>query len=471
MAIYVSAAHKSSGKTTVSIGLCAAMANRGLVVQPFKKGPDYIDPLWLGVAARRPCVNLDFFTSANDEIKATFESYSRGSDGQLVEGNKGLFDGVSLDGSDSNAAMARLLGLPVILVIDAQGMTRGVAPLLLGYQKFDERLEIAGVVFNRVGGERHEAKLLSAVGEYTDLDVLGAVRKFRGESIQEKHLGLIPANEDEAANRKIDELAGIIEQSADVDRIASLVVRQSAARPPGQSAPSNQQAPSTTTRLRIGIAKDAAFGFYYHDDLMAFEREGVELIPFSPLADHGLPEVDGLFIGGGFPERHLAALEANGAMRNDIRRAVENGMPVYAECGGLMYLTREIEWQGKKGEGVGVIPARVIMSALPQGRGYMQLRETGNGLWPEHEASRVINAHEFHYSRLTDLPDDMTFAYDVVRGEGIKGGKDGIVYKNLLASYCHLRDQKQHHWVQRFVAFVRERIAMNANSPSLRGAE
>ena len=428
------------------------MAKRGFSVQPFKKGPDYIDPLWLGKASRRGCVNLDFFTSTRDEILSTFKTYAAGSDAQLVEGNKGLFDGLSLNGCDSNAAMAKLLGMPVVLVIDAQGMTRGVAPLLLGYQQFDSELAIAGVIFNRVGGERHEAKLISAAREYTDIPVLGAVRKFRRSSIKEKHLGLIPANEDASATRKIEDLGRLMEEGVDVVRVAELATGQPPVSPALKPS-ANHDRPAAD--LKIGIARDAAFGFYYHDDLQAFEREGVELTPFSPITDQALPEVDALFLGGGFPERHLSELEANLGMRAAIRAAIEQGMPAYAECGGMMYLAREISWQGRVGEGVGAIPARVVMSSSPQGRGYMQLRETGLGRWPGGDPKRLINAHEFHYSRLTDLPEGMTYAYDVIRGKGIENGKDGIVYKNLLASYGHLRDQKQNHWVKRFVAFVR----------------
>ncbi len=457
MGVYISAAHKSSGKTTLSLGLCAALKARGHQVQAFKKGPDYIDPLWLSAAAGRPCINLDFNTASHDELRALYAHYAEGADVRLVEGNKGLFDGVSLSGEDSNAALAELLGLPVILVIDTEGITRGIAPLLVGYQAFGAGLDIAGVILNRVGGPRHESKLVAAVETYTDIPVLGAVRKQRSLMLEEKHLGLIPANEDALASAKIDHLRAMVDEQVDLHRIASLAAPSAEAGAPQIRTlpPRTTKAPSARQSLSIGIARDAAFGFYYHDDLQAFEDEGVELVPFSPLEDTCLPRVDGLFFGGGFPERHLAEITANQTMREEISKAIEGGMPTYAECGGLMYLTREIEWRGNRAEAVGVIPAKTVMLDVPQGRGYMELKETGKGLWPRLGNTNLIRAHEFHYSRLEGLPDDLDFAYEVLRGQGIADQKDGFVYKNLLANYAHLRHQRSNPWVKRFVEFVR----------------
>ncbi len=450
MSLYISAAHKSSGKTTVSLGLCAAMAKRGLSVQPFKKGPDFIDPIWLSRAARRPCLNLDFYTSSDSEVIATFNHYSTASDIQIIEGNKGLYDGVSLSGADSNAAMAKLLKSPVILVIDTQGMTRGIAALLQGYTAFDREVRIAGVVLNRVGGPRHEAKLIESVEAYTDLKVYGAIHKLVDETIEERHLGLVPANEDNLADKKIERLSDAVSAQLDIDALISLGkdVR------PAMSSQKISQVDGV--EMRIAIAMDSAFGFYYQDDLDAFKQAGAKLIPFSPIQDTQLPEADGLFLGGGFPERHMEALETNQLMRESIKQAIELGMPTYAECGGLMYLSKEIQWQSKRAAGVGVIPAKTLMQQRPQGRGYMQLKETGASLWPDGELTNIINAHEFHYSQLEELPDSTDYAYEVVRGSGINQQRDGIVYKNLLANYAHLRDSRQHRWVSRFVSFVRQ---------------
>jgi cobyrinic acid a,c-diamide synthase len=210
--------------------------------------------------------------------------------------------------------------------------------------------------------------------------------------------------------------------------------------------------------VRLGIAQDAAFAFYYPGDLEALRQAGAELVPINTLMDAHLPEIDGLFIGGGFPEVHMQKLEANRALRGEIHRAIETGLPVYAECGGLMYLSRSLSWQGKRCEMVGAVPADTVMHAKPQGRGYVRLRETGKGLWPVSapDAPAEVRAHEFHYSSLENIAPDLTYAYEVLRGSGIDGRHDGIVYKNLLACYPHMRDLEGNHWAARFVEFVRQ---------------
>jgi cobyrinic acid a,c-diamide synthase len=450
--LYISAAHKSSGKTTVSLGICAALAARGRSVRPFKKGPDYIDPIWLSRAAGKSCLNLDFFTSTVEEIKSTYGSYSSSADISLVEGNKGLFDGLDLDGSNSNAALAKLLNLPVVLVIDSQGITRGVAPLLQGYVGFDSAVNIQGVILNRVAGPRHESKLLETIKYYTDLKVLGAVRRFNISGIDERHMGLVPANEDRQADEKITQLRQVMEDQVDLDNLIELAASPISAD--GKYRPLNDS--SVSTDLRIGIARDAAFGFYYHDDLVQFRKLGVKLVPVDTLTDSKLPDIDGLFLGGGFPETQMHALAKNKAMQSSIQAAIEQGLPCYAECGGLMYLTRGIEWKGEKAEMVGVIPAQTQVLTRPQGRGYIQFKESAASPWPQSDPNTTINAHEFHYSRLQGLPDSTQFAYHVLRGEGIQDRRDGIVYKNLLASYAHLRSTIQNPWVSRFVDFVRQ---------------
>mgnify|MGYP000202705116 FL=1 len=357
----ISAAHKSSGKTMVSIGLCAAFKARGHLVQPFKKGPDYIDPMWLSLAAGRPCRNLDLYLMDEAEVAATYAHHS--SELDLVEGNKGLYDGLSLDGSNSNAALAKLLDLPVFLVIDARGMTRGIAPLILGYQAFDKDIQIAGVILNKLGGSRHEAKLREVIEHYTDVPVVGAIQYDERLSIIERHLGLMPSNESIAAAAKIKQIGEAIAEQVDLDRMLAL----------SQKMP--LKAPSTATitqlpmgeRVRIGIARDRAFGFYYADDLDALEAAGAELVPFDALSDTHLPDVDGLYIGGGFPEACAIELEANSALRAEIRQAIADGLPTYAECGGLMYLSRSITYEGRSYDMVGAIPGDVVMHAKPVG--------------------------------------------------------------------------------------------------------
>ncbi|MEW5902841.1 MAG: cobyrinate a,c-diamide synthase [Pseudomonadota bacterium] len=446
----ISAAHKSSGKTMTSIGLCAALAARGHAVQPFKKGPDYIDPMWLGQAAGHACRNLDLYLMENEDVVATFARHA--SEVNLVEGNKGLYDGLALDGSNSNAALAKLLDLPVVLVIDARGMTRGIAPLILGYQAFDQDIHIAGVILNNLGGKRHESKLRQVIEHYTDVPVIGAIQHDERLSIVERHLGLMPSNESIAANAKIKQIGEAIAEQVDLDKLLEL-----SRKDPLPVPRTAEVLPMPSGgKVRIAIARDRAFGFYYADDLDALQAAGAELVPFDALNDAHLPDVDGLYIGGGFPEACAVELEANSSLRHEIRQAIERGMPAYAECGGLMYLSRSIAWEGRSYQMVGAIPGDVSMHAKPIGRGYVHLREDAEHPWPRPDMpAKQIKAHEFHYSKLENLPADMRYAYHVERGYGIDGERDGLVVHNLLASYTHLRTIGSCYWATRFVGFVR----------------
>ncbi len=492
--LLVSAAHKSSGKTTVSVGLCAALRAQGLAVQPFKKGPDFIDPMWLAQAAGRDCYNLDPYLSGRDEITAAFAQHAAGADISLVEGNKGLYDGLALDGSNSNAALAQMLGLPVLLVLDAQGMTRGIAPLILGYQAFDRQIRIAGVVLNNLGGSRHEAKLRAVIEHYTDVPVLGAMVREPGLTLAERHLGLTPSRELDDAAERVQNLGRRVAAQVDLQRVIELansaealpalpslppllpllpllpltrtplVARSAAAAPP-------------LAALRIGIARDKAFGFYYPDDLAALRAAGAELLPFDTLHDAHLPRVDGLFIGGGFPEVFMAELQANASLRSEIAAAIEAGLPAYAECGGLMYLARSLSWQGRTCRMVGAIQADVTMHERPVGRGYVRLRATAQHPWPapagaSAPAGGELLAHEFHYSSLDNLGPGQRFAYRVERGHGIDGQHDGLLHRNLLASYAHLRGAGGAGWPARFMAFVRAtRQARGAAPAGAAGAD
>ena len=452
--LYLSAAHKSSGKTTVSVGLAAALNRRGLKVRTFKKGPDYIDPLWLQKATGSPCYNLDFNTQSHDEIKQMFARHLAGADIGLIEGNKGLYDGVALDGHDSNAALAVLLGAPVVLVIDVTGITRGIAPLLMGYSAFDAEVNIAGVIFNKVAGSRQESKLRASVQQYTDLEVAGSIPRNDSLLAPERHLGLLPPDESDRAGERISELADIIENSVDIDHLleisrkATLPVVTAMRRTTGQNDP----------KVRIGIARDSAFGFYYADDLDALREAGADLLFFNSLKDAVLPDVDGVFLGGGFPETHMPALEANAGLRADIRQKARNGLPVYAECGGMMYLAERIEWNGESADMVGFIPGVVQMHDKPRGRGLVRLKETGHGKWSKalrDGEPAILTAHEFHYASLTGLPEDTLFAHEVLRGYGIDGAHDGIVRNNVQAGFCHHRTTAGNDWAVRFVDFVR----------------
>ncbi len=460
--ILLAAAHKSSGKTTVALGLAAALTARGLDVQMFKKGPDYIDPLWHRLASKRPSYNLDFNTQAPDEIRSLFVCKGAGADICLIEANKGLFDGLDLEGRDSNAALAALLKVPVVLVIDTVGMTRGIAPLLIGYEAFAEDITIAGVILNRVGGPRHEAKLVAAVERYTEVPVLGSVPRERGMVLEERHLGLTTPGDMAALQERLAAIGAKVAAGVDLDRLVD-IARIAPALPdveePGVSVADKVPAAcGGDGDVRIAIAQDAAFCFYYPDDLERFAEEGAELVPFSPISDTRLPEgIHGLFLGGGFPETHMAALAANKAMRESIARAIEAGLPTYAECGGLMYLTRSITWAGERAEMCGVVPARTVMNARPQGRGIIHLEAQKTAPWPVVAPGKRIRAHEFHYASLHGVPVDAAYAWRVRRGHGITGEADGMVMHNLVAGFAHLRHTRQSPWVSAFVDFVRTR--------------
>jgi cobyrinic acid a,c-diamide synthase len=449
--LYISAAHKSSGKTTVTLGLCRALRNLGRRVQAFKKGPDYIDPIWHGLASGRPSYNLDFHMMGRDEITALYTRHAASGDISLIEGNKGLYDGMDLEGGDSNAALAKQLKAPVVLVLDTQGMTRGVAPLIQGYQAFDRDVNIAGVILNKVGGPRHEGKLRAVLERYTDVKVLGAVRADARLAIVERHLGLMPGNEAETAEERIEAIAARVSEQVDLRALLELA---DAAPPLG----GNLEVPAVpghgrASGLRLAYAQDRAFGFYYQEDLDSLRDAGVELLRLDTLKDHVLPECDGLLIGGGFPEMFAGALAVNAGLRADIRRAVEAGLPVYAECGGLMYLARSLSWDGPRHDMVGVVPGDVVMGSRPVGRGYAVLEETTEAIWPPQ--AQAIPAHEFHYSHLENLPSGLNYAYRVLRGHGIADGLDGFVHKRLLASYCHRRGSGPQGWIGPFLEQVR----------------
>ncbi|OGB83425.1 MAG: hypothetical protein A2535_03065 [Burkholderiales bacterium RIFOXYD2_FULL_59_8] len=470
----VSAAHKSSGKTTVSIGLCAALTARGLTVQAFKKGPDYIDPMWLAQASGRPCFNLDPYLMTAEQISASFARFSALADISLVEGNKGLYDGLALDGSNSNAALAQLLELPVVLVLDARGMTRGIAPLILGYQAFDARIRIAGVILNQLGGSRHEAKLRAVIEHYTNVSVLGAIAHDPQLALVERHLGLMPNQECDDAARHVQTIGQRITEQVDLGKIIELA--HSAPALPGQPASTQTAAGAVFANavaadavaaapvavsqpVRLGILRDKAFGFYYPDDLLALQAAGAELVPVNALQDSALPAVDGLFIGGGFPEVFMPELQANAALRSNIRRAIEADLPVYAECGGLMYLARTLRWKEQQVDMVGALPVDVLMHERPVGRGYVTLQTTFDAPWltATAPAGQTLRGHEFHYSSLENVQPGLKFAYKVLRGHGIDGARDGVVYRNVLASYAHLRTGAGSDWAHQFVNFVRSK--------------
>ena len=446
--ILISAAHKSSGKTVSSVGISAALHAQGLNVQTFKKGPDYIDPMWLAKATQRNCYNLDYWTQSEVEILTTLSHHNQDADIGIIEGTKGLHDGLAADGSNSNAALAKLTGSPVILVLDTRGTIRGVAPLLLGYQQFDPGVNIAGVILNFVGGGRHASKLQTVIERYTNIPILGMIQRNKELELVERYLGLMPSNEDQSADNKIKHIANILASQIDLNKVVEIAKTAI----PISNYPKEKL--NARYDLSIAYAKDEAFGFYYADDLDTFRELGVELIPFDTLNDKTLPEADALFIGGGFPEKRMQQLASNSNMKAAVHSAIEKGMPCYTECGGLMYLCNSIQYEKQRAEMVGIIKADCEMHEKPIGRGYTLLQSTTQHLWNGVEQDE-LPGHEFHYSKLNQTLDDTHFAYQVNRGYGINGQNDGFQYKNLLACYAHQRNTQQNQWISNFLEFVK----------------
>ena len=444
----ITSTRKSSGKTTITIGLSRILNRMKYNLATFKKGPDYIDPLWISKASKTSCYNLDFNTMSTAEIKKLFKLKTQNTALNLIEGNKGLFDGVSLDGSDSNAAMAHLLKLEIILVIDCSGITRGIAPLINGYKDFDPKIKYKGIILNNIASDRHEGKIVNAIAEYSDFKVFGSIPKNNKIEILEQHLGLQPSFLTSSNNNIINNIASLVKSSVDIKHLVKGVSNKKKL---------STKTPNVITKkyagITIGVARDNAFGFYYADDIEKFKSLGARIIYFNTLKDKSLPNVDALFIGGGFPELVAKELSSNKKMISSIKNFINANKPVYAECGGLMYLAKSIKINDKSFRMVGIINGRVVMHDKPVGRGYVELIKSSSHPWLLSNDS--IKAHEFHYSRLSLDAKLSNYSYKVKRGYGVNGKYDGIKYKNLLATYSHLRDTKKTTWITNFLEFIK----------------
>ncbi len=456
--VVISAPQGHSGKTVISIGLCAAFRQRGFRVQPFKKGPDYIDSSWLTAASGRACRNLDSILMSERALLASFQQACLEADLAIIEGAMGLYDGFESGERGSTAQIARLLRSPVILVVNANHMTQSVAAMVSGYQHFQPEPHIAGGILNNVSGSRHELKLVGAIERYCGIPVVGSVPKDPSLSISERHLGLIPYREVEESYI-VNRLCRCLEENLNLDAILE-IARCAKTGYVDEIPIPERKAPV----VNLGVIFDNVFTFYYPENVEALNRAGAELVFINSLRDKELPDIDGLYIGGGFPEMFLEELEANKQLRQHIAQAIEDYLPVYAECAGLMYLCRGIQWRGERHEMVGVIPSEVEIYPKPQGHGYVLLETTkDNPLFP---VGLRVWGHEFHYSRLSQ-PNGFKFAYRVQRGHGINGSADGIVYKNTFATYTHLHALGVPQWADAFVAMAlrarKHRCALSAS--------
>jgi len=441
-----------TGKTLVTVGLARALTRRGRQVAPFKNGPDFIDPAWLGAAAGAPGRNLDTYLMSPAAIAGSIERAARVADLALVEGKRGLFDGADAQGSHSTAQLAKLIGAPVVLVVNAAKVTRTVAALVLGCRVLDPELELDGVILNRVGTVRQENMIRRALAANTGVPVLGAIPPLEKQPLPSRHLGLVCAAEHPQREAALEALGEAVATYVDLDAVCALA--SEATGMPAAVAP--ELPPGGARRARIGVLRDAAFSFYYPENLEALEAAGAALVDVSPLADRELPAVDALYAGGGFPEEHAAALAANEPLRAALRAAIAAGLPVWAECGGLMYLARTLVRDGREYPMVGALPIVVEHAPRPQGHGYMAaVVDRANPFIPV--GTRLLG-HEFHYSRIVGSFGRDT-ALAVERGTGLGGRRDGLIVGNVVATYMHLHALGTPEWAAGIVRAACQRAA------------
>ena len=449
-----------TGKTIVSLALARAFSLAGKKVAPFKKGPDYIDAQWLGLAAGRACSNLDPFFHSEKIIRSIFWHKSKGLDLSLIEGNRGLFDGKDERGSCSTAELARMLDAPVILAIDCTKMTRTVAAIVQGCTTFEAGLNLAGVILNRTAGERHRSILRKSIEKHTDIPVLGMLPKIIDNPIPERHMGLMSDQEfdgrDIGSEQKVlDSLSALASDWLDMDAILSIADSAPAFGPePGPLFPGRP----AEKKVRIGYVHDAALWFYYPENLEALEHAGAELVRLSILSDEPWPEIDGLYLGGGFPEVFAERIASNREILEHIRELSDSGMPIYAECGGFMILCDTLEYGGLIHPMAGVFPVGTGFCPKPQGLGYTEAEAVVET--PFFSKGAITRGHEFHYSIcLAGEEKELRYGLKMLRGQGVGNGHDGLLHKRTVAGYNHLHALAVPNWAERFVASASEKAS------------
>ena len=459
--IVVAGLRGGSGKTIVSLSLISVLRQKGLVVSPFKKGPDYIDAGWLARASGVPCYNLDLFMMSPGQVTDSFCSRSGASQISVIEGNRGLYDGIDAEGSYSTAELAKHLMSPVILAVDCTKTTSTIAAMILGCQKMDPEVSIGGVVLNRLATARQEGVIRKAIEKTCGISVLGAIPRLREDPFPERHMGLVPFQERTGIEESLSKVREIGEKYLDYDAIVKVAnssgevttseefeVKRSVIR-------ENSKLKTSDSKLQIGVIRDSAFQFYYQENFEELEKRGAELVEVSPLRDEELPLVDALYIGGGFPETHAITLAENSAFKQSLHKAVEDGLPVYAECGGLMYLGSTIRLEGKTYAMTGILPVTFALEHRPQAHGYTIVRvRQANPFFP---MNTELRGHEFHYSKVIALGSEgVSMAFEMERGKGIQDKKDGICYKNVLAAYTHLHAAGSPEWAEGMVKCAQE---------------
>jgi len=436
-----------SGKTIVSLSLTAAMVRKGLSVSVFKKGPDYIDAAWLGYISGGVCRNLDTFMVDPSDVFKTFAVNASQSDMAVVEGNRGIFDGRDVSGTHSTAGLAGLLQAPVILVVNTTKTTRTIAALVKGCIDFAPQIKIAGVILNRVAGKRHHETIAGAIEKYCQLPVLGSIPKLGDDAslIPGRHLGLTTPSEFEHGPELLDKLNEIAGKYLDLDELFNIANHAGAIEIPPMS-----EKKSAESNVNIGYFRDSVFTFYYPENLEALERNGAKLVPISSLDDSELPDIiDGLYIGGGFPETQAERLSKNRTMLDSVKKAAEKGMPIYAECGGLIYLSKSIIWNVNNYPMAGVFSINLKMNRKPAGHGYCEcVIDVDN---PFFKTGLAIRGHEFHYSNPVSDDEESESCISVLVGSGLGNKRDGLIYKNTMACYTHIHADGVRNWAPIFI--------------------
>lgn len=456
--LVIGAPQGRSGKTTFTLGLLRALTREGVRVQPFKKGPDYIDASWHSTAAGVTCRNLDsFFMSGKDICSSLIQNTAEDSLA-IIEGSMGLYDGVDMVGSSSTAEVAKITQAPVVLVVDATRMTRSVAAMVMGFQHFDPAVNIAAVILNKVARPRHQKRVTEAIEHFCNIPVLGAIPRDASLTIPDRHLGLVLNGELDTTDEIIDSLARVVREHVDLSKLIELAHTAPALNCSDFTGGSKIDFTLHKKKVdapKIGVIKDQSFSFYYPENLEALVDAGATLEYIDSLNNSSLPpDLDGLYIGGGFPEVFASELEKNCTFRAEVRLAAEQGLPLYAECGGLMYLGRSISTQEGKFEMVGLLPYDVTMTAKPQGHGYTILKPCESNFW--FDQAQQLKGHEFHNSKVINLASDVSYAFEVQKGHGLDGKYDGICYKNVLATYNHIHALGCPAWAHRFVQLAQE---------------
>ncbi len=417
------------GKTTISTGIMKALS-REQKVQPFKVGPDYIDPTYHTLATGNVSRNLDSFFMNDGQIREAFERGLGISNSRMgvIEGVRGLYEGISPTGDVGNtASIAKALNAPVILILNSRSLVKSAAAIVIGFKTLDPTIKIEGVILNLVKNRKHYLKTKEAVEKLADTPVIGGIPRDDAISVEQRHLGLVPAVERENIKRNIEDWGRVMEENIDLDALIT-IMKGAGSLPEGRE-PLFQQ--KSVRKVKMGIARDEVFTFYYQDNLEALEANQAELVYFSPLHDEELPDVDGIYIGGGYPEVFARELEANHSMRSSVKKFHQEERPIYAECGGLMYLTRSINQHSM----CGVFGYNSSMTKKPQALSYVIARASrDNIIIPEGE---TFHGHEFHYSKLELEGQQPEFAFDILRGRGVVDSRDGLMSKNTLASYVH----------------------------------